>query len=446
MSRIHYRIAVFTSGGMFCDGYILGIVSIALAVYAPQVGLDDIWSGLIGASALIGLFIGSLAFGPVIDRIGRQVMFLADLLLFIGCSLLHIVATEPWQLFAIRLVLGIAMGIDYAIAAPLLSEFLPRRQRGGILATLNAVWTVGFVAAFVTGYALRDLAGDGSWRWMLASSGVPAIAVLLMRLGAPESPRWLTSCGRHREAREVLDKHFGTHVDVGEAPSAERSEGGFRLLFSRQLRTRTAFASIFWFCQVLPYFAIFTFSPTVLASVGLGNGFLGGLLLNVFQLVGGVVGVVLVARLPRRGFTTWSFVLMALCLLPLGLFASPWPVLIAACFSIYGAVISAAGNLCHVYPAELFPTHIRATGVGFAAAMSRVGAAAGTFLLPLSLAHLGTRPTMLLAVVVLALGAAASALWAPETKDLALHDASDAQDSAPRPDAGTPIPSLDTKR
>ncbi|MDV3129524.1 sugar porter family MFS transporter [Mycobacterium sp. 21AC1] len=430
LSRFHLRVTTFTAGGLFCDGYILGIVGIALAVYAQQRGLSDLWFGLIGAGALIGLFLGSLVFGPIIDRVGRQTMYVIDLMIFVVGSLLHLVADEPWQLFAIRLILGVAMGIDYAIGATLLSEFLPRKHRGTLLATLNTTWTVGFVVAFVIGYFLRDFLGEDSWRWMLASGAVPAFLVLLLRLGAPESPRWLAAHGRADEARRVLDKYFGEHVVIGEtADTAAHSRRSARLLvlFTRQWRRRTIFASVFWFCQVLPYFALFTFAPTVLSAVGLGDGFTGGLIMNLFQLVGGIVGVIVMDRLSRRGFTLWSFVVMGLALLPLAVFASPNAALIVGCFAIYAFAISAAGTLCHVYPAELFPTDFRATGVGFAAAMSRIGAAVGTFLLPVSLTHLGTRQTMLLAVIVLALGIVATAKLAPETRDLALQEAAAAE-------------------
>jgi putative MFS transporter len=217
-------------------------------------------------------------------------------------------------------------------------------------------------------------------------------------------------------------------VILGETAPVEASPSApVAILFTKAWRRRTLFASVFWFCQVLPYFALFTFAPNVLSAVGLSDAFTGGLILNLFQLLGGVVGVVVMNRLPRRGFTLWSFVVMGAALLPLGLMASPPAVLVVSCFALYAFVISAAGNLCHVYPAELFPTGFRATGVGFAAAMSRVGAAVGTFLLPLSLSVLGTGPTMLLAAAVLVGGVVATALWAPETGDLSLNEASSAE-------------------
>jgi len=422
LSKFHLRVTAYTTGGMFCDGYILGMIGIALAVWAPQRGLSAATEGLIGASALVGIFLGSLVFGPITDRIGRQTMYLADLALFVVGSVLQFFVEQPWQLVLLRLVMGIAIGADYAIGAALLSEFLPRRHRGPLLASLNAVWTVGFVVAFLVGYLMRGL-GPDSWRWMLASSALPAVIVLGLRLGTPESPRWLAAQGRADEAADVLRRFFGPDVVLGaEPPTPTRAR--LAVLFTPRWRYRTAFAALFWFCQVLPFFALFTFAPTVLASLGLRDEFTGGLVLNVFQLVGGVVGVVVMNRLARRGFALWSFVVLAVSLLPLALFGHPSAAVVVGSFALFAFVVSAAGNLETVYPSELFPTELRATGVGFAAAMSRIGAAIGTFLLPLSLVHLGNQATMAIGVAVLLAGAVVAWAWAPETRELTLTEAS----------------------
>ena len=175
---------------------------------------------------------------------------------------------------------------------------------------------------------------------------------------------------------------------------------------------------------MLPFFALFTFAPTVLSALGLDDEFAGGLILNLFQLAGGVVGVVIMNKLARRGFVLWSFVVLAVSLLPLVLSAEPSAAVVIISFAVFAFTVSAAGNLETVYPSELFPTELRATGVGFAASMSRVGAAIGTFLLPLGLEHLGNQVTMAFGVAVLLLGVLVSWAWAPETRHLALTEAS----------------------
>jgi len=423
LNSFHLRVVAYTTGGYFVDGYILGMIGIALALLAPQLGLGAVWSGLIGASALAGIFIGGLIFGWVTDRVGRQTMYVADLIVFVTASVLQFFVEGPLALFVLRLIMGIAIGADYAIGSALLSEFLPRRQRGGLLACLNAIWTVGFVAAYVAGYFMQDL-GPEAWRWMLASSAVPAGIVLALRLGTPESPRWLLSKGRVEEARQVVKDYIHPDADIEDLVAEQGNETSYRKLFSRGLRKRTAFAGLFWFCQVVPYFAIFTFLPTVLEGLGVEGEFSSEVLLNLFLFGGAIVGVVVMDMMPRRTFTIGSFAVLAVLGAALGLFPqAPVPVILVL-FSVFAFVIAAAADLESVYPAEIFPTEVRASGTGIAAAISRIGAAIGTFLLPTSVAQFGTGPTMLGATAVLVLGLVLSVAWAPETRHVSLSEAS----------------------
>jgi putative MFS transporter len=423
MSGFHYRVIAYTTGGMFCDGYILGIVGAAIAQLSPQFGLSSTWEGLLGAAALAGIFLGALIFGRVTDRVGRQTMLVVDLLLFMVLSALQYFAQEAWQLLVLRFAMGVAIGADYAIGAALLAEFLPRRQRGTWLACLNAIWTVGFVVALLGGQLMTGL-GDEAWRIMLASSALPALVVLSLRLGTPESPRWLVSHGRHDEAREVVRGYLGADVGIDdlieEAGSAR--EADWRELLGPRMRTRTAFAGLFWFCQVVPYFALFTFVPLIFDALGVGDSFGPEFVLELFLLLGAIVGVVVMDMLPRRGLLIWSFAILTVALGALGAWPDAPGGFAVACFAVFAFVVSAAANLETVYPAELFPTELRASGVGIAAATSRIGAAIGTFLLPLGLDHIGVSATILVAAAILLCGMLLSIAWAPETRALPLAE------------------------
>ncbi|MBI0376448.1 MFS transporter [Streptomyces albiflaviniger] len=94
LTTFHVKICAFTTGGVLCDGYLLGIIAPALALYSRQQALSATWTGLVGASALIGLFLGSVLFGWLTDALGRQVMYLAGLLAFVGGSLLQAFTTD----------------------------------------------------------------------------------------------------------------------------------------------------------------------------------------------------------------------------------------------------------------------------------------------------------------------------------------------------------------
>ncbi|MFZ0214875.1 MAG: MFS transporter [Candidatus Dormiibacterota bacterium] len=422
LNGFHLRVTAYTTGGEFCDGYILGVVGIALTQITPQMHLDAFANGLIGASALIGIFVGSIVFGPITDRIGRQTMYTADLLAFVVGSVLQFFVQDPWQLFALRLLMGVAVGADYAIGAALLSEVVPRRHRGPLLACLNAVWTVGYVVASLVGYAMLGL-GPDAWRWLLASSAVPAAIVVLARLGTPESPRWLISKGRRDEAAAIVRRYIHPDCGIDDLhPDGERY--GYRVLFSPRYLRRTVFACVFWFCQVLPFFAISTFVPEIFKALHFSNAFTSSLVYNVFQLAGAVLGVLVMNLFPRRRFVIWSFAVIAAALLFLGAWPSAPIVAITIAFAIFAFVVSGAGNLETVYPSELFPTEIRASGCGLAAAFSRIGAAGGTFLLPIVLASWGVGPALLGGAAVGIIGLAVSIAWAPETRGQTLLAAS----------------------
>lgn len=106
-----------------CDGWILAVIGVALPLTTTGLNISPTMEGLIGSASLIGLLVGGLLFGWVTDKVGRQKMFLATLATFLVCSLLQFFVTDPWQLFALRAILGLAVGADYAIAGAFIAEF-----------------------------------------------------------------------------------------------------------------------------------------------------------------------------------------------------------------------------------------------------------------------------------------------------------------------------------
>ena len=133
--------------------------------------------------------------------------------------------------------------------------------------------------------------------------------------------------------------------------------------------------------------------------------------------------VLLIDRLGRRVLTVPTQWLCAVVLAVIGLWTGAPPAVVLTLFLVFSFFNAGYNTLTGVYPGEVFPTEIRGAGTGFAAAVSRVGAALGTFLLPVSIETLGTGPTMLIAAVVAAAGAGLSQWLAPETKGMSLTEA-----------------------
>jgi putative MFS transporter len=254
---------------------------------------------------------------------------------------------------------------------------------------------------------------------------VPAVVTLILRHGLPESPRWLMSRGRRREAQVIALRHVGdqANFDAEFAPE-QPTTGSFRELFSPAYRGRTLLVSGFWACLVAPYFAIVTFAPQVLSALQLDEERAGTIATNAIAVLGAVTGMLIMDKVGRRRMLIAPFWICAAALAVVGLLPGGPVVIVALCFIVFAFFNALAADLCGVYPNELFPTHLRTTGVGMAAAASRIGAAIGTFLLPIGLKTIGVGPSMLVGAAFCVLGAVISKLWAPETAGVPLVESS----------------------
>ncbi|QSE90530.1 MFS transporter [Rhodococcus pseudokoreensis] len=423
LSWFHLRLAVYTGGGPFLDGYILAIIGVAMIQLSPQLQLTAAIEGVVGAVALVGIFIGAGVGGYLTDRFGRQKLYNWDLIAIAVLSIAHFWIGDAVTLIVMRLLIGIALGADYPIASSLLTEFTPKRYRGPFIGSLIAAFFAGGVAAYLVGELLL-MTGDDAWRWMLASGAAPALLLGILRYGTPESPRWLANQGRTDEAAAVMTKVFGPGV-VLPTEQEQTSNVGIRELFKSGYTTRLVFVTTFWTCAIIPVFAISVFGPKILAGLNLDGvaSTVGSAAIQAIFLVGCIIALLLVNRMGRRSMLIHSFLWSGAALLVIGLFPDVPALWIAVLFTVYA--VAAGGNqiLTWVYPSELFPTHIRGAAVGLTSALSRIGAAIGTVLVPLSLANLGTSVTMLIATAITAVGFVVSLIWAPETRGLDLSDA-----------------------
>jgi len=258
---------------------------------------------------------------------------------------------------------------------------------------------------------------------MLASAALPATIFVFMRHGTPESPRWLIQQGRIAEAAAVIKRVYGENGGSLLVPvSNENEKLDAKALFQSGYGLRMFFVTTFWTCSIIPVFAVYAFGPKLLGALGLTGdmGNFGSAFLTVLFLVGSTASLWVINKMGRRSLVLHSFLWSGVPLLLLGLFPNSSPLVILLLFSAYALFIGGTQVLCWVYPNELFPTEIRATAVGLASSLSRIGAAAGTYLVPVSLGTLGIGTTMLIAAGITLFGFAVCLRAAPETKDLGL--------------------------
>ncbi|WP_321945321.1 MFS transporter [Paraburkholderia sp. J10-1] len=431
LNSFHKKLTAYSSAAPFLDGYVLSIIGVIMLQLTHALKLGVLQQGLIAAAPLFGMFLGGFVGGLFTDKLGRKVLYLLVLVALAAFSLAQFWVTTAWELVILRLLLGVAIGADHPLATSLLAEFLPKKQRGSLLASLVMMWFVGAGAAYIIGEIILRVGGDEAWRWALASAAVPGALFLIMRAGTPESPRWLLSKGRYAEADLVIKRVYGEDWSIQNLPEKQPEKAvSVRSLFHSAYGKRIFFVSVFWTCSIVPQFAVYAFAPTILQAMGLTGEMAsyGSVAITLMFVIGCFLAVKLVNPLGRRKLLIHSFLWSGLSLLLLGVFPQGPAMLTLLLFGAYAVFIGGAQVLQYVYPNELFPTIIRGSAVGLVTSLSRIGAAIGTYLVPMSLSSFGIVHTMYAAVGISVIGLWVTVAMAPETRAMDLHHAGSVND------------------
>lgn len=395
--------------------------------FSDYLKLDSFWQGMVAASAMLGTFFSGFLGGWLTDKLGRRRLFFVGPILFIVGSVGTFWVESGIALFVLRFLVGVGVGLEYPVAGSLLTEFLPQKHRGQRLAGLTILWFAGAALSYMVGNFILANGGDEAWRMVLASSGVLGALLFIIRLRTPESPRWLVSKGRLEEAERIIKQVYGPSYSLANMPeqTVEKKVSLGALLRSGYGK-RMLFVAVFWSAAVVPMFAVYSFAPVVLQALHLKGDWAsyGSVLITLLFVVGCIVATRMIDSLGRRPLIIHSFLWSTLALLGLGLFSDGSEVLVLALFGAYALFIGGAQVLELVYPNELFPTEIRAFAVGMGSSMSRIGSAAGTRLVPISLQSIGIGNTMLVAALVSLAGLVVSVWLAPETRGMSLEMAS----------------------
>ncbi len=329
-----------------------------------------------GTLFFLGMLIGAYGFGRLADKVGRRRV----LILTVACDavfgVLSIFAPSFEILLVLRFLTGIAVGgtlpVDYAMIA----EFLPAKSRGRWLVGLEGFWAIGTLIVALTAWAASVAGVADAWRYIFAVTALPALIGLGLRFFVPESPLYLLRSGRTEEAKATVNKVLATNGkptlgagdELASAPSAA-SEG----LFSNALRRRSLLILAIWFLVSVSYYGVFTWMPAKLA--GSGFGFVRGYGFLVFVALAQIPGYALAAY----GVERWGRkpTLVGFCLLSaigcLLFVVSTVDSMVGASLLIMSFALLGTWGALYAYTPELYPTGVRATGMGAAGAIARLG-------------------------------------------------------------------------
>jgi MFS transporter, AAHS family, 4-hydroxybenzoate transporter len=366
----------------FVDGFDAQAIAFVAPVISQEWAVDIAAFGPVFGAGLLGLTIGAFLFGPIADRVGRKPMIVASVVIFGLGSLATAFAADVGQLIAYRSLTGFGLGGAMPNVIALTAEYAPKRVRafvvtlmfcgfpfGAVIGGLISAWTIaiyGWTSVFVAGGVLPLLL-------------VPALLVAL-----PESIRFLASRdSRRADALALLvriDPSAQSHLsDSPLAPAyGPQDRVASARLFQDGRGTGTLFLWMAFFCNLLVLYFLINWLPSVLqrAGIPLERAIIATVLLNAGGVVGGLTFSRLIDRFGPVRVLAAAYLGAAILVAAIGFQWSTVSVALAVVFAAGFSVIGAQFGI-NAFAAEYYPTSLRATGVGAALGVGRIGSIVG---------------------------------------------------------------------
>jgi putative MFS transporter len=435
-------IAILSLGGMF-ELYDLFMTAYVVPGLVKAGLLKDIAVGIFAGPALFvaatftGLFIGTMFFGYVADKYGRRTIFTYSMLWYSAATLVMAFQISGFGVCLWRLIAGIGIGVELVTIDTYLSELVPKAIRGRSFAFNQSVqFCVVPVVAFIS-YLLVPASpfGFDGWRWVVLIGSTGALAVWVIRLGLPESPRWLLNQGRLDEADAVTSAlEAKVAADLGGKPLPAPADhavenlqpiGRLSEIFEPAYRGRTIMLMIFQFFQTFGYYGFAAWVPTLITQqtgINLHASLLYSFIIACANPFGPLLGMTFADKIERK----WQVVGAAVCIGTFGMLFAYQSTM--AMLILFGVLITLSNNVLsysfHNYQAELFPARVRGRAVGFTYSLSRLSTVFASFIIGFFLQNAGTKGVFGLIAVAMTIVVISIGGWGPRTLNRELEEIS----------------------
>ncbi|CAH0295852.1 Putative niacin/nicotinamide transporter NaiP [Massilia sp. Bi118] len=361
-----------------------------------------------GTWFFVGMLLGAFVFGRLADRIGRRPVLMAAVLVDACFGVASSFAPDFGWLLALRFLTGIGVGGTLPVDYTMMAEFLPSERRGRWLVLLESFWAVGTILLAVLALAALRWGAD-AWRVIFFVTGIPALVGVVLRLSIPESPIYLNRTGRADEARAVLQRVARVNKREVTIPLLQPEAAPARrlsALFDRDLRRRSLSLFSAWALISVAYYGVFVYLPVELSAQGFG--FIRGqeflIVLALAQVPGYALAAYGVERWGRKPTLIGFLLLSAVGCLGYSL-GSAMALVVGSTLLMSFALLGTWGAL-YAFTPEVYPTALRASGMGLAGAVARFGGLlAPAVIAPVMTAHFTL--ALLMLAGFLALGALA---------------------------------------
>lgn len=359
------------------DGYDTQAVGYAAPGIARDLHLPMKLFGPVFSAGLLGAALGALSFGPLADRFGRKRFMVAATIIVAVFSFLTARVSSLAELLTYRFVAGLGLGGAVPAFLALGGEFAPVSKRGVFVALAFAAWPFGgLIGALTSSYVIPHL----GWRFVFyLGSAVPLLITLILAAWLPESLRFLIARNiRLDEARRMLARIAPDAVapDARLVASPEHAREGVPVkhLFTEGRAAKTVLLWVAFFMVFMVLVTVTAWTPTVLRSVGfsISAGALIIALNNAGSVCASALSGFLVDRFGPYKTLVPAFVLGGISLAAFGQ-ATSTVAMLAVASTLAGFFLGGTGTGLVALAAALYPTTVRATGIGWGMGMGRLG-------------------------------------------------------------------------
>ncbi|XP_069447628.1 solute carrier family 22 member 4 isoform X1 [Ovis canadensis] len=323
----------------------------------------------------VGVLLGSFVSGQLSDRFGRKTILFATMAVQTGFSFLQIFSIN-WEMFTVLFVIvGMGQISNYVVAFILGAEILGKSVRV-IFSTLGVCtfFAVGYMLLPLFAYFIRD------WRMLLLALTVPGLLCVPLWWFIPESPRWLLSQRRFKEAEDIIQKAakinnvtapvvvFDPVEQQEQLPLKQQKVFILDLFRTRHIATITIMSLLLWMLTSVGYFALSLNTPNLH-----GDPYLNCFFSALIEVPAYIAAWLLLRTLPRRYIIAGVLFFGGSVLLLIQLVPAGYNFLSIGLAMLGKFGITSAFAMLYVFTAELYPTLVRNMAVGVGSMASRVG-------------------------------------------------------------------------
>ncbi len=352
------------------------LVSVLLKPISKSLNLNSTESSFIVSSFLIGALVGAFIFGYLADKFGRKKIFFITLFFYSIGTFLTGFSNDFKTLLFLRFITGLGLGGEFSAIHSAIDEFIPAKYRGRVDGFITASWNLGSILASLIGfYLLKTFSEEIAWRYAFFLGGFLSLLIVFVRIFIPESPRWLISKGRIKEAEEIvesLENKYGIksvkkecEIAIFEGNLKERIK-----IIVKKYKFRFIFSSTMSFTILTTYYGFITILPLVISNqYNISTTEIPKLLL--FSSFGGLIGGLITAilsdiigrKLTGTLISLFSFLITFFFLNSQNIYLTVF---------LYSLFAYSFASVAYVAAMEIYPSYIRATAIGIISVIGRV--------------------------------------------------------------------------